>query len=69
MEDQYPYRVYDSAGNQVLSAPESCRYSPKIEKSLLESGYAIRLRGKRIWKKDVEKSCPEHTPQLRMAGL
>ena len=52
-EDNFPYRVYDSSGTQVLYTPECCRYDKKTEKSLLESGHTIKLHGKRITKKEV----------------
>lgn len=51
--DKYPYKVYNRDGRQVLSAPESCRYDRKTERSLLAAGYTIKLNGKRITKKDV----------------
>lgn len=38
-----------------LIAPASCRYDRKTELSLLEAGYTIRLRGKRITKTEIRK--------------
>lgn len=38
-----------------LMAPASCRYDRKTELSLLEAGYTIRLRGKRITKTELKK--------------
>lgn len=38
-----------------LIAPASCRYSRKTELSLLEAGYTIRLRGKKITKTEIRK--------------
>ena len=52
-EDKYPYRVYDSAGEQVLYAPECCRHDKKTERSLLESGHTIKLHGRKLTKKEV----------------
>lgn len=55
MED-YPYKVYNGAGAQVLEAKESCRHSKKVELDLLENGYTIKLHGKRLTKKEVSKN-------------
>lgn len=49
------YQVFGPAGGCLMEAPESCRYPRKIELSLLEAGYIIRLNGKRITKADVRK--------------
>ena len=54
MEDQYPYKITNSAGEQVLQAKESCRHSKQVELDHLEHGYTITLRGKRITKKEVK---------------
>lgn len=32
----------------VMGAPESCRYPPEVEQSLLNAGYTIMLHGRRI---------------------
>ena len=50
----YNYKVYDRNGTHVMSAPESCRYSPKTERDLLESGYTIKINGKKLTKKEVQ---------------
>ena len=50
--DEYPYKVINSAGVQVLEARESCRHSKKVEMDHLEAGYTIMLHGKRITKKE-----------------
>ena len=49
------YKVYDREGRLVMQAPETCRYDNETERSLLESGYKIRLNGRLITKKEVNK--------------
>lgn len=52
----FPYEVIPPAGQLGgVVAPESCRYPKKIELSLLEAGYTIRLHGKRITKSEIRK--------------
>lgn len=51
----YSYVVFDPEGNAVMEAPESCRYSRRVELSILEAGYTIRLHGKRITKSEIRK--------------
>lgn len=51
----FNYQVFGPAGGCLMEALESCRYPRKIELSLLEAGYIIRLNGKRITKADVRK--------------
>lgn len=51
--DEYPYKVINSEGVQVLQAPESCRHSKKVELDLLENGHTIKLHGRRLTKKEV----------------
>lgn len=38
MADSFPYTVTDPAGEVVLQAAEGCRYSRRVELSLLEAG-------------------------------
>lgn len=38
MADSFPYTVTDPAGEVVLQAAEGCRYSRRVELSLLEGG-------------------------------
>jgi hypothetical protein len=53
---QYDYEVIPPPGQLGgLIAPASCRYDRKTELSLLEAGYIIRLRGKRITKTELKK--------------
>ena len=52
----YPYQVFSPTGQPLMEAPESCRYSPRIEKSILDAGYTIRLHGKKITKSEVRKA-------------
>ena len=49
--DNLPYKIYTADGRLVLQASESCRYTPLIERQLLDIGYIIKLHGKRITKK------------------
>lgn len=49
------YRVKNSAGAIVMQAPECCRYSPTVERKLLEAGYTIWLNGKKVTKKEVKE--------------
>ena len=52
----YDYEVIPPAGQLGgLIAPAICRYDPKTELSLLETGYTIRLRGKKITKTEIRK--------------
>lgn len=50
-----PYQVYDSTGELVLQAAESCRHSKKVELDLLEAGYTIKLHGRKITRKEIKK--------------
>lgn len=52
---EYPYEVFNPAGQPVMHAPESCRYSRHIELDMLEAGYTIRLHGKKITKTELRK--------------
>lgn len=51
----FNYQVFSPDGVGLMEAPESCRYPRKIELSLLEAGYTIRLSGKRISKNEIKK--------------
>lgn len=48
------YQVFDSDGRLVLRATADCRYDKQTERQMLESGYTIKLNGKRITKKEVK---------------
>lgn len=50
------YQVVDPNGKTVLQAEESCRYSKEVELGLLKRGYTIRLNGKKITKKEAQRS-------------
>ena len=52
---ELPYQVINPAGTVVLQAPESCRSSRRVELDQLESGYTIRLHGRRITKTELRK--------------
>ena len=52
---ELPYQVFGPSGQCLMQAAESCRYSPRIELSILEAGYTIRLHGKRITKTDLRR--------------
>ena len=49
------YQVFDSNGRLVLQATEACRYDKQTERQLLESGYTIKLNGRKITKKEVKE--------------
>lgn len=49
------YQVFNPSGQCVMCAPECCRYLRKVELSILEAGYTIKLNGKRITKTEVRK--------------
>ena len=51
----YPYTVTNPSGKIVLQAAEGCRYSRRVELALLEAGYIVRLRGKKITKTETRK--------------
>lgn len=52
MITDYPYQVFSPTGQPLMEAPESCRYPRKVELSILDAGYTIKLNGKRITKAD-----------------
>ena len=49
-----PYRIYDRDGRLVESRPESLRYPRKIELSILNAGYTIKLNDRKITKKETQ---------------
>lgn len=49
------YEVSDSSGRIVLTADASCRYPRKVELSILEAGYTIRLGGRKLTKTEARK--------------
>lgn len=57
----FPYEIFNSAGQAVMHAPESCRYPERIELDILEAGYTIRLHGKRVTKTELRKEIPVKT--------
>lgn len=48
-----PYKIYDRTGKLVMTSDERCRYSPREELSLIESGHRIMLGAQRITKSHV----------------
>lgn len=54
--DNMPYKVYTADGRLILQAAESCRYPSMIERQLLDIGYVIKLHGKRITKKNPQRT-------------
>lgn len=58
---ELPYQVINPAGTVVLQAPESCRSSRRVELLQLDSGYTIRLHGRRITKTELRKPKQEGT--------
>lgn len=55
MVTQYPYQVFSPTGQPLMEAPESCRYPRKVELSILDAGYTIKLNCKRITKAELRK--------------
>lgn len=53
--DKEAYQVFDRQGACIMAAPASCRYPARVELSILEAGYTIRLNGKRVTKSDIRK--------------
>ena len=49
------YQVFNPQGECIMGAPESCRYPRRVELSILEAGYTIKLNGKRITKAETRK--------------
>ena len=47
------YRIYDRTGKLMMTSDERCRYSPREELSLIESGHRIMLGAQRITKSHV----------------
>lgn len=52
---EYDYLVISPTGQPMMEAPEVCRYPRRIEAQLLEAGYTIKLKGRRITKTEVKK--------------
>ena len=50
------YTIRNPAGEVVLQAPESCRYSRQVELELLAAGYTIRLHGPKITNKELTEN-------------
>lgn len=50
------YAIHNPAGELVLQAPESCRYSRQVELALLAAGYTIRLYGRKITKRELTEN-------------
>lgn len=48
---ELPYQVFNPQGVCIMQAPDSRR----IELSILDAGYTIRLNGKRITKTELRK--------------
>lgn len=55
MITDYPYQVFSPTGQPLMEAPVSCRYPRKVELSILDAGYTIKLNGKRITKAELRK--------------
>ena len=55
MMTDYPYQVFSPNWQPLMEAPESCRYPRKVELSILDAGYTIKLNGKRITKAEIRK--------------
>lgn len=55
-KERFDYTIHNPPGELVLQAPESCRYSRQVELGLLAAGYAIRLHGRKITKKELTEN-------------
>lgn len=55
-KEKFDYTIHNPTGELVLQAPEGCRYSRQVELELLAAGYAIRLHGRKITKKELTES-------------
>lgn len=55
-DEMLDYTIHNPAGELVLQAPESCRYSRQVELELLAAGYTIRLHGRKITKKELTEN-------------
>lgn len=55
MEHDLNYKIYDRDGRLMESRPESMRYPPEIELSILNAGCTIKINGKKITKKEIQK--------------
>ena len=49
------YEVADPSGRIVLTADASCRYPRKVDLSILNAGYPIRLGGRKLTKTEARK--------------
>ena len=63
--DNLPYQVINPSGTVVLHAPESCRSSRRVELIQLESGYTIRLHGRRITKTELRNAVRDRRSNLK----
>lgn len=51
--DKFNY-IVEKDGRPILRAPLSCRYDKETELRLLETGYTIRIDGKKLTKKELK---------------
>lgn len=56
---EYPYKIYNPAGELVLQAPESCRHPKLVELALVEAGYSISLNGRKLTKTALRRSASD----------
>lgn len=59
--DECTYQVFNPTGELVFRAPERLRYDRNVERSLLESGYTIRLTGAKLSLRQLRKEADCHT--------
>ena len=52
---EYDYLVINPSGQPVMEAPECCRYPRRIELDMLDAGYTIKLKGRRLTKAEIKK--------------
>ena len=59
--DECNYHVFNPSGDLVFRAPERLRYDRTVERSLLESGYTIRLNGAKLSLRQLRKEADFRT--------
>ena len=51
---EYPYQVMHPNGERIMHAPESCRYEPSVEYSMLTNHYRIFIGEHELTLEEVE---------------
>ena len=53
--DKHPYKIFNAVGEIVMQSAADCRYPKTVELAMLESGYTIRIHGKKLTKTEIRK--------------